>query len=190
MAKSLPAGFNIAASVESLESRQLLSGPTVNIGADFQGSFNMTVLGVARPTASGGDFRSATMTIPGASGPLALPFAYCIDPTMNIARSTNYSVVIDSTTVYNSSNPPSGNAATPGYVTYLPSLSSVNTNALAYLAANIGPTVGDPFANATNYTAGMALQAALWYAEMEAPTATGWSTSLKGTNFSITSVSP
>ncbi|MBS0263260.1 MAG: hypothetical protein JSS02_15055 [Planctomycetes bacterium] len=190
LAKSLPEGFTIAASVESLESRQLLSGPTVNIGTDFQGTFNTNVLGVSHPTFTGGDFRGATLTIPGVTGAQSLPFAYCVDPTINIARSTDYSVVIDSTTVFNSANPPSGNSATPGYITHLPSLSSVNTNAIAYLAANIGPTVGDPYANATNYTAGMALQAALWHAEFEAPTATGWTTSLAGTNLSISSVSP
>jgi hypothetical protein len=167
-ARASQSGFTISAMVEGLESRQLLSGPTVNIGADFQANYNVKLDTTTRAPFGAGDFDTTTITLPGGGSAVSLPFAYCVDIPSGILNNTNYNAAVNST---NFAAPSGGYIQDP----HNPVVASINTNAIAWLAANIGPTIGNPQLSGpvnnpgSNYAAGMALQVALWQAEYEAP---------------------
>ena len=182
----------LCAEIQTLEARQLLSGPALNIGPNHQGNFNIFLDGAAS-TVAGGNFGQVSPTLTNPSQTATLPFAYCIHIEEQISINTTYpSTTTFSTNVNNSANPPSGNPAQPGYVLAKPDLPAVNLNAIALLANQIGPTVGDVNLDGEHYFAGLALQAAIWDAEYEAPTSSGWSTNpfATGVNYSLLSISP
>jgi uncharacterized repeat protein (TIGR01451 family) len=192
-------GFALPAMVESLEQRQLLSNATVQVIASipnstgFQGTFNVTLNGVNHPALAAGQFDNVHLTPAGASQYTQIS-AYCvgIDQDLDLATAPVFSATVNSTTVYGSAGP-SGNASFPGYITALSAtLTGTGTNAIAWLIANEGPS-GDAAANETQYALGMALQAAIWHVEYEAPVpGTGWSDNAfaVGTHLTLNSISP
>src|SRR5580765_6815860 len=116
-------GFTIPAMVENLEQRQLLSsGPTLNIGNEFQGLYNLALNGANHPSYAAADFSKTSLTFnpnTPSSQTVPLKFAFCVDIAGDISLNTNYNpVTINSTTVYGNGGPAGGPA--PGYISALP----------------------------------------------------------------------
>jgi hypothetical protein len=168
--------------VEGLEARQLLSGPTVNLGADFQAKYNVTLNGVNHPTYFAGDFDAVTITPAGSSTALNLPFTYCVDIPTDVALSTNYNAVVNST---NFAPPSGGYNQDPRNTGVL----AINTNAIAWLVAHEGKQLN--LTQQPDYVSGMALQVAIWEVEYNTPaTGLGWTDTLNPAGYNYTGSSP
>jgi hypothetical protein len=168
--------------VEGLEARQLLSGPTVNLGADFQAKYNLTLNGVNHGTYFAGDFDAVTITPAGSSTALNLPFTYCVDIPTDVTLSTNYNAVVNSTNFA----PPSGGYNQDPRNT---GVGAVNTNAITWLMAHEGKQLN--LTQQPDYVSGMALQVAIWEVEYNSPaTGVGWTNTLNPAGYNYTGKSP